>query len=203
MSADDAGAVGMAAVVGLPQNGAMTDEPHAPTESHALSESQVPSDPHVLGPGLLPTPFTAAEIRAASGSGKTIRILVELPDGERFERIHRFSDCDDEGATLERWRVAVDGGVDGEVSSRRVTWFELQQHAAFPADRTSRSNETLELPIGRVECVRYDTRDDAWADAPVATFWFAHDYPGMPVRYEEATPAGVERTIVVAIEVLP
>ncbi|KRC61407.1 hypothetical protein ASE14_11050 [Agromyces sp. Root81] len=61
------------------------------------------SDPHVLGPGLLPTPFTADEIRAASGSGKLIRILVEQPDGETFERINHLIDCDDEGATVEHW----------------------------------------------------------------------------------------------------
>jgi len=160
-------------------------------------------DPHVLGPGLLPTPFTADDIRAGSGSGKTIRLLVEEPDGERFERINRFRDCDDEGATLERWRVAADGGVDGEIASGRVTWLELQGHAAFPVDGTRVSTETLELPIGRVECRRYDTPVDEEADAQLATFWFAVAYAGMPVRYEVPTPAGVQRTTMVEVEVVP
>jgi len=163
------------------------------------------SDPHVLGPGLLPTPFTADEIRAASGSGKLIRILVEQPDGERFERVNRFSHCDDVGATLERWLVASDGGVEGEASSGRVTWLELQQHAAFPVDRTTVSEETIDLPIGRVECLRYDTRDgDAadGADAASETFWFARAFPGMPVRYQSQTPAGVVRTTVLAVDVM-
>ncbi|MBM7832598.1 hypothetical protein JOE59_003303 [Agromyces cerinus] len=160
------------------------------------------SDPHVLGPGVLPTPFTADEIRDASGSGKTIRIRVEEPDGVTFERINRFSRCDDEGATLERWRVAPGGGVDGDVVSGRVTWLELQGHAAFPADTTMLSDETLELPIGRLECLRYDTRDPDETDAAVETFWFARAYPGMPVRFESPTPAGVVRTTVVAVEVV-
>ena len=162
------------------------------------------SDPDELGPGLLPTPFTADEIRAASGSGKTIRLLVEEPGGT-FERVNRFSDCDDEGATLERWRVAPDGGVDGEVASGRVTWLELQQHAAFPVDRTTVTEETIDLPIGRVECLRYVTRDgDAadGADAASETFWFARAFPGMPVRYQSQTPAGVVRTTVLAVDVM-
>lgn len=160
------------------------------------------SDPRILGAGLLPTPFTAAEIRAASGAGKTIRLLVEEPDGARYERVNRFSECDDEGATLERWRVAVDGGVDGEVSTARVTWIELQGHAAFPAGRTIVSEDVLELPIGRVECRRYDVRIDDSADAATEIFWFATAHPGMPVRYEVLTPAGTQRTTVVAVDVV-
>ncbi|MFB9308213.1 hypothetical protein BJY17_002321 [Agromyces hippuratus] len=166
-----------------------------------MSDPDDAVDPHVLGPGLLPTPFTADEIRAASGAGKLIRILVEQPDGERFERINRFSDCDDEGATLERWLVAADGGVEGEVSSGRVTWRELQGHAAFPDDRTTVTEETIELQIGRVECVRYDTRDEV-PDAAVESFWFARSFPGMPVRFESPTPGGVVRTTVLAVEVM-
>ena len=174
----------------MTQNGAMSDAPELP-------------DPHVLGPGLLPTPFTADEIRAGTASGRTIRLLVEEPEGERYERVSHLTECDDEGATLERWRIAADGGIDGEVARARVTWLELQEHAAFPADRTSVSSETLELPIGRVECLRYDTRVDESADAAAARFWFSPVHQGMPVRYEVSTPAGVQRTTMVAVEMTP
>jgi hypothetical protein len=172
-----------------------------------MSDRDDASDPHVLGPGLLPTPFTADEIRDASGTGKTIRILVEQPDGTPFERVNRFSGCDAEGATLERWLVAADGGVEGEVSSGRVTWRELQGHAAFPSDRTTVTEEAIELQVGRVECLRYDTRDDAAAsndaaDAATETFWFARAFPGMPVRFESTTPAGIVRTTVLAVDVM-
>lgn len=156
-------------------------------------------DPHLLGPDLLPTPFTAAEIREASGRGKTIRLLVEGPGETRYERVNRFSECDEEGAVLARWRLDADGAIDGEVSSDRVTWLELQWHAAFPADSTSLGDEIIELPIGRLACLRYETRDTP--DAPLETFWFAHDYPGMPVRYEVPTPEGLQRTTVIAVDV--
>jgi hypothetical protein len=159
------------------------------------------SDPHVLGAGLLPTPFSADEIREGCPEGRTIRLLVEPAQGAPFERVNRFVDCDESGATLERWRLSADGSVDGEPERARTTWLDLQSHASFPADRATRSRETIELPIGRVECLRYDVRAAAHDDAPLATFWFALDHPGMPVRYEQPAGAGVDRTTMVSDQV--
>ncbi|WP_309064826.1 hypothetical protein [Microbacterium sp.] len=153
------------------------------------------TDDHVLGPGLLPTPFTAAEIRESSRAGKTILLRVEQPDGTSYERVNRFRDGDDEGATLEQWRT----DAPGELSSRRVTWRELQEHAAFAADRTTVTSETVDLPLGRLECLRYETRDEP--DAVPATFWFALAHPGMPVRFDApAAGGGVIRTTVLEVE---
>ncbi|MFB7249239.1 hypothetical protein [Microbacterium sp. NPDC056234] len=160
----------------------------------------IDADPeaHVLGPGLLPTPFTAEEIRRATGGGKTIRIQIENPDGSRSLRVNRFRETDAEGATLDRWASGPTGIVEGEISSGRVTWTELQGHAAFPSDRTVLSSETLDLPIGRVDCLRYDVRDSA--DAEPTAFWFSVAHPGMPVRYETPVDGGIQRTTVIAIE---
>lgn len=129
-------------------------------------------DPHLLGPGLLPTPFTADEIRDATGSGKTIHLLLEGPDGPLGEHVNRFHDTDAEGATLDRW-AAEDPGA---VVSSRVTWAELQGHAAFDADTTSVSTVSLETPLGALTCRKYETGD--------GVFWFSIAHPGMPVQYE-------------------
>lgn len=153
----------------------------------------MPTDAHVLDPGLLPTPFTAAEIREAIGSGTTIRLFVESPDGSTHERINRFRETDAEGATLDRWFTES----PDDVLSSRVTWAELQEHAAFPIDHTTVTTETLELEIGRVECRRYDTSDGP--DAPVETYWFSLGHPGMPVRYEVPLDHGILRTTVLSI----
>ncbi|MFS0912295.1 hypothetical protein AB3M89_10915 [Microbacterium sp. 179-I 3D2 NHS] len=130
------------------------------------------TDPHVLGPGLLPTPFTAEEIRAATGSGKLIRLLLEGPDGPLGEHVNRFRETDAEGATLDRWAAADPRAV----VSHRVTWAELQRHAAFDAGTTSVSTVSLSSPLGDLTCRRYDTHD--------GVFWFSIDHPGMPVQYE-------------------
>ena len=142
------------------------------------------SDPHLLGPGLLPTPFTAAEIRDATGTGTVIRLLLEGPDGPMAEHVNRFHDTDDEGAALDRW-AAEDPKA---VVSNRVTWAELQGHAAFDAGTTSVSTVSLSTPLGALTCRRYDTED--------GIFWFSIDHPGMPVQYESD---GL-RTTVLSIE---
>jgi len=180
------------------------------------------TDPHLLGPGLLPTPFTADEIRTGCPDGRTIRLFVEPAEGEPFERVNRFVEADETGATIERWWVGPDGLVDGEVERERTSWLDLQRHAAFPADRTTSSRETLELPIGTVECLRYDVRPEASVGASVsaadaapgavtgavvdghavATFWFSLAHPGMPVRYEQVADAGgIDRTTMVGDEI--
>lgn len=141
-------------------------------------------DPHLLGPGLLPTPFTAAEIRDATGTGKLIRLLLEGQDGPMGEHVNRFRDTDEEGATLDRW-AAEDPNA---VVSNRVTWAELQGHAAFDADTTSVSTVSLSSPLGELTCRRYDTDD--------GVFWFSIAHPGMPVQYESD---GL-RTTVLSIE---
>jgi hypothetical protein len=126
----------------------------------------------VLGDGLLPTPFTAEEIRAGCPAGRVVELLVE-EDGEApYRRFTRYVSCDDEGATLER------GGSGGGVESSRVTWAQLQAHAAFPAAATTVDEETIDLPLGVLNCHRYTVRDDEGT----TVFWFARAYPGMPVR---------------------
>lgn len=142
------------------------------------------SDPYLLSPGLLPTPFTAAEIREATGSGMRIHLLLEGPDGPLGEQIRHFYDTDDEGATLDRWAVADPKAV----VSDRVTWAELQGHAAFDADTTSVSTVSLSTPLGPLTCRRYDTAE--------GVFWFSVDHPGMPVQHESD---GI-RTTVLSIE---
>jgi hypothetical protein len=142
------------------------------------------SDRHLLGPGLLPTPFTADEIRDATGAGRLIRLLLEGPDGPMGEHVNRFSDTDEEGATLDRWATEDPNAV----VSNRVTWAELQGHAAFDADTTSVSTVSLSTPLGALTCRRYDTDD--------GVFWFSMAHPGMPVQYESD---GL-RTTVLSIE---
>ena len=146
-------------------------------------------DPHVIADGLLPTPFTAAEIRAALRGGAVIRIRTSLPDGRVEDRVNRFREGDGEGATLDRWSI----DSPSEVSSSRVTWRELQAHAAFPADRTVARTETLaEHPLGRVRCLRYNVTDSDGG----AIFGFSLAHPGMPVQYESTDADGTTRTTV-------
>jgi hypothetical protein len=125
------------------------------------------TDPHIVRPGDAPTPFTADEIRRGCGDGRTVTSVTRTGAGE-VTSVSRFSEGDDEGAS-----IAADG------QSLRVTWHDLQAHASFPADSTTITTDTIETPLGELECLRYEvTRDDG-----THTFWFATERPGMPIRH--------------------
>jgi hypothetical protein len=135
-------------------------------------------DPHVLEPGHAPTPFTADEIRAATKVGKEIWRRVETAGEQPFQLVSRYVECDDTGAALERFRLSLDGSPLGEPAVIRATWLDLQGHASFPAEDTTIESERIETAIGELDCLRYTVRDGTTDEV----FWFAKDFPGMPIR---------------------
>ncbi|HYK96690.1 MAG TPA: hypothetical protein VE011_12635 [Candidatus Dormibacteraeota bacterium] len=139
------------------------------------------ADPHVLRPDHLPTPFTAAEIREGCPPGRTVRSLVIEAGAEPIVRVTRFLSCDADGADRESWAEAPDGRRLTEPVSDHATWREFQEHASMPADSTRIDKETIDIPAGRYDCLRYTRVDGDTVD----TFWFATSAPGMPLRFEE------------------
>jgi len=156
-------------------------------------------DPHVLAPGTAPTPFTAAEIRAATQVGKEIRVRVEAEGETPYLRINRYAACDDDGATLERFHLSLDGVPLGEPEVVPVTWLELQGHASFPVDATTIEPERIETPLGQLACLRYTVREGATE----SVFWFARDLPGMPVRFMTRTDDQVALTVSMVDQTMP
>lgn len=116
------------------------------TVSPTARDTDGMSDPHVLGPGTAPTPFTADEIRAGCPDGRTITLLVEPAGGPAWQRVNRFVAPDADGATLQRWRIGPDGERVGEIEEARTTWLQLQGHASFPESLVTIHPETLLLP---------------------------------------------------------
>jgi hypothetical protein len=149
------------------------------------------ADPHLLGPGLAPTPFTAAEIRAGCPVGRVS--IVRTPDGLGSIR---FASGDEEGAWIEDTMLDERGEAAGPVERERSTWLELQEHAAFPAESTTIDRVELAGPLGTLPCLRYTVqRGEA-----VLVFWFAVDLPGMPIRVEHAKHGTTRTTLeVVAV----
>jgi hypothetical protein len=132
------------------------------------------TDPRVLGPGLLPTPFTADEIRAGCPAGRTIELRVVEDGEEPYVQVNRYVICDETGAIVERGRQG------GDSTSSRTTWAELQAHAAFPAGVTTVEHDEIEIPLGVLNCLRYTVR---YGEDEIV-FWFAQAFPGMPVRID-------------------
>jgi hypothetical protein len=154
-------------------------------------------DPHVLVPGHHPTPFTAAEIRAASRLGRTVRQVIEIDGSPPVSRVQEFVDVDDEGATRLVYGVAPDG-TRGDATRSRSTWLDLQRHASMPIETTTIDEVVLDTAMGPLQCLRYTALD---GDA-VDVFWFARSMPGMPVKTERIENGRVvERVTMVANEV--
>ncbi len=147
-------------------------------------------DPHLLAPDLLPTPFSADEIRDGCPPGRSCRTLVEPADGAAYVRVSRFGEHTADGCLYERWVESVDGVIDGERAVSTVPWLALQRHAGFPAATSTVAPERITTPLGDLDCLRYDVRDGA----DVTTFWFAHARPGMPVKVVEVVSDQVTET---------
>jgi len=134
---------------------------------------------HLLDPEHAPTPFTAAQIRAASPDGRTVETRT-LRDGRVTALgVTVFVDGDEHEVTLRARTLDPDGTVLEE-AAHRVAWLDLQRHASFPDADTAIGEERLATPLGELECLRYRVSRDGRVD----TFWFSVDHPGMPVRHE-------------------
>jgi hypothetical protein len=141
----------------------------------------VADDARRLQPDHLPTPFTAAEIRDNWRPGRTVRSLVVRAGAEPIVRVIRMVSADADGGEQEVWTETPDGLVLSEPERGRSAFLELQGHASMPANATRIDEETIDIPAGRYECLRY-TRS---IGDEVDTFWFAKASPGAPVRFEK------------------
>ena len=139
-------------------------------------------DPHRLQADHLPTPFTAAEIREHSRPGRTMRSLVVRVGDEPYVHVWRVVSGDAEGGERDVWTETPDGERLTEPERAYATFLELQGHASMPADSTRIDEETIEIPAGRFECLRYTRVDGDTVD----TFWFAKTEPGAPLRFEKS-----------------
>ncbi len=145
------------------------------------------TDPRMLRPDHAPTPFTAEEIRRGCPTGRTVTARTEAAGEPDRVDTTVFAETDEQGALLES---------NGQ--EHRVTWLELQSHASFPAELTTITEEMIQIPLGRMECLSYRVVKDE----TVSTFWFAKDRPGMPVLFmTETNGAVLSTTFVIEDEV--
>jgi hypothetical protein len=146
----------------------------------SLDSAVMTDDPHQFRPGDQPTPFSADEIRQGCPPGRTVRTLVVRAGQEPYVHVTRFSTGDEERSDQEFWNETPDGTRLTETETGHSTWREFQGHASMPADRTTVTEEEIEIPAGRFACLRY-TRTD---EDGVGIFWFAKSAPGMPLKFE-------------------
>ena len=129
------------------------------------------------------TPFTAAQIQAATRPGRTYTWAVERADGPPLRRVIRFTAVDAERATFVAETADADGKNTKADAPEQATWEELRQHAEFPRLFVKVTEERLTVPAGSYDCLVYTvTATTREGTSEVLTFWFARELPGPPVK---------------------
>jgi len=124
-----------------------------------------------------PYPYTVDQIRAGC-HGRVLEYEMAVAGGPPKRQRWEFSDVDRETVTVTTTHLDADGKAVGAPESKSAKWTELHEHARFPRARATLSEETLTLPFGTLECVRYVVR----GTEGTKTYWFAKTLPGPPVK---------------------
>jgi hypothetical protein len=142
----------------------------------------------LLSPELLPTPFSADEIRAGNPPGTTRVYVVRRGADVALQRTTFLEHAGDQGG-LARFEVSsrtLDGEPIGTPTEASSTWAELQAHASYPRAEATLASTICTTAAGRHEAWMYDWRQPARDGRPAThhRVWFAKSMPGPPVLYE-------------------
>lgn len=132
-----------------------------------------------------PTPFTADQIKASIHTGRRYIWNVELADHRHEVHSLAFVAVDADGAVIATSALDASGQQLAPPERNHTTWAEARDHASFPADATTITDETITVPAGRYPCRLYTVTQGP----KVMQFYFATTMPGPPVKIV-ATSAG-------------
>jgi hypothetical protein len=154
------------------------EEPAAPEQPPAdagpATEQIDPDDAAILV-----RPFTAEQIRDEWVEGFTLT-MRRVRSGQEGRDRWTVVQADADGVEIEFAAIDEAGDVLGQPRVERSSWLELRDHAAFPADRTTRESVVRETPLGMLDGWLYTRRDP---DVGTTTeFFFAESLPGAPVE---------------------
>lgn len=129
--------------------------------------------------GMLPTPFTADQIRDEWKPGFELTMRRWTAEGESLER-WRVVAADQDGVDIEFAAVSCDGEVIEQPVTRHSTWTELRDHASYSASVASRSRDGRITKLGDLEGWLYTV--DNTEENTVSDLFFADSLPGAPVQ---------------------
>lgn len=159
----------------------------APPVAAASVEPVLPAGPPApTDDGTLPRPYTAEQIRDNHPEGTVVTLRVENATDPPAVMEWTFTGATATEVTIASKLFAADGTLLKDEGSETSRWTELREHAAFPAESTRRTEETVTVPAGRYDCWRYHVEDEG----VTTDFWFAETEPGPPVQMEVYGPDG-------------
>ena len=140
-----------------------------------------------------PYPFSVYDIRAGCPSGRVIEYRIEKAGSPPSVELERwaFTPLNLETVSITTTRFDAEGKPEGAPTTESAKWTELHEHARFPQSATQIYNESLTLPAGTFDVMRYVVT----RDGDVKTYWFARSLPGPPVKVEEVKDGRTIMTI--------
>lgn len=167
----------------------------------AKEETNVTSEPwpseaeRTMEEGQAPTPFTADQIRDACGRGRRSTYRMEVVGMEPFLQTFHFLYADEFGASFEVAMTDLEGNGKGQAQRLQSRWTDFQSHAAWPAEATTITEESVEVPAGSYPCFRYRVEREKDGKPHVVEAWFARAVPGPPVKLIETLDGQVRQTM--------
>lgn len=127
-----------------------------------------------------PVPYTVDQLSTYNQVGRTYVFRVQSPAAPDMRRTMQFDEVDENGAwvvsTIAPWDQA---DAPPDTTRSYQTWDELQRHAAYPAEQTTRSWSSATLPTGEQPCVLYTVQE---GEGRKSTACFNVDTAGPPVH---------------------
>lgn len=133
---------------------------------------------------LLPTPFTADQIRNGCLPGSQFVFRIDEQGQPRAHQIMRFLESEGDIALVESWMESPAGEARGSREQVSVPWSELRDHALLPLGST-RERATITVEQGTHEGWHYVQPFDDERGQGFRNFWFADRFPGPPVLLTE------------------
>jgi len=130
-------------------------------------------------PTILLRPYTVEQIQSEWQPG--LEVLFQqwhAVTGESTDRMYVI-EANESGATIEVTTTANHDGRN-KVTKFETTWEQLRNHATYSASDATRSEVTIDTPMGPRDCVHYQFI----ADGRTTDLFFAQDLPGPPVLTE-------------------
>jgi|GEM_PF-2721064 len=105
--------------------------------------------------GILPHPFTAAQIRDTNRPGTVLVFRVTQPDQPAVLQVFEFGATDGEFVDLATRATDTGGNPLGPSKASRPSWSELRDHATYSPDDTVRGSASISTPAGDFSCTFY------------------------------------------------
>lgn len=148
-----------------------------------------------LAADMLPTPYTAAQIREACGDGRVFTFQLTDAEGHVVYQAIRFEHGTGKAVDVTSWSFDASGAPLEAPSTHKAKWTELRDHASFTTAEATRTRAMARTELGTFEVWQYDiTSTTQDGKTQVDHMSFADTLAGPPLRWTTEVGGAVVMT---------